>query len=239
MSIVDSRVLCARRWILTLLITPFLIVMGAPNGSALPLVNGDFQTGDLTGWSTFTTANGVIGTAAVVPFATTNGGPVTDAARFNVGEAVSDGDGNTFAGGGILQNVSLGGAGLVNITANLASRKAPKPGLIGPDDNHGGLFDLLIDNIVRTSFDFGVVAANQTHYGVLSLLNFAITGGSHEIRIRITRPWANDAATPTTSPSPREYIDDVTLSMNAVPEPHTFALFVSGMLGLAILRRRN
>ncbi len=34
------------------------------------ITNGDFETGDLSGWTTFTTTNGTIGTPAVVPFNT-------------------------------------------------------------------------------------------------------------------------------------------------------------------------
>jgi hypothetical protein len=55
--------------------------------SAAPVVNGDFETGDLTGWTTFTTANGTIGTPAVVSFDTTGTG-ASNAAKFNVGRQV-------------------------------------------------------------------------------------------------------------------------------------------------------
>ena len=60
--------------------------------SAAPVPNGDFETGDLTGWTTFTTTNGTIGTPAVVPFDTTGSG-ASNAAEFNVGRPTT---GSTF-----------------------------------------------------------------------------------------------------------------------------------------------
>jgi len=67
------------------LIQSSYFVSGAPI-----LLNGDFETGDLTGWTTFLTPNGSIGSTNgvpdVVPFDVTGGGTPSDAAQFEVGE---------------------------------------------------------------------------------------------------------------------------------------------------------
>jgi hypothetical protein len=84
-----------------------------------PIVNGDFQTGDLTGWTVFTIGGGTTGTGfpAVASFDTTGGG-ATLAAKFDVGGP--SGTGSPQGGGGIFQVISLA-AGLVNIHTDFAS----------------------------------------------------------------------------------------------------------------------
>lgn len=67
------------------------------------LINGDFETGDFTGWTVFSEFPGEIGTPAVVSFDTTGDAVPSLAARFQVGTS----DSGVFGGGGILQNVAL------------------------------------------------------------------------------------------------------------------------------------
>src|SRR4051794_15573680 len=80
--------------------------------AAAAVVNGDFESGDLTGWTTFTTANGTLGTPAVVSFDTTGTG-ASRAAQFNVGENTYTG---VYEGGGIYQIVNA--TGLFTVSAD-------------------------------------------------------------------------------------------------------------------------
>lgn len=76
--------------------------------SQTSLVNGDFETGDLSGWTVFTTGNGTVGGPAypkVVPFDTDNDGTASNSAQFLVGQVIFDPD--EPEGGGIYQVVSL------------------------------------------------------------------------------------------------------------------------------------
>jgi hypothetical protein len=214
--------------------------IGTPPAEALPLVNGDFQEDViLDGWTLFTTANGTDGRVpdGVVPFVTKEGSALSLSAEFNVGKLDQFIDG--FGGGGILQEVNLE-PGFLQISADIATFKDPKPGLTGIDDNHGGLFEILVDGIVRASFDFGMVLANETHFGVLSLSNLGISGGLHDIAFRMTRPYLNDTGFLPDFPSPRQYIDNITLTVTEdIPEPHTLLLLAASLLGLITLRRSS
>ena len=74
-----------------ILVTVFGAFFGAVSAHA-GLINGGFETGDLSGWTRFTTANGSLPDLGdeVVPFDMDGDGALSNAARFRVGEAVLD-----------------------------------------------------------------------------------------------------------------------------------------------------
>lgn len=203
--------------------------VGMGEAKANPLVNGDFETGDLTGWTTFTTTNGTLGPGFpnVVPFDTNNDGINSLSAQFRVGQqSFIPGQ---FSGGGIFQNVNLF-AGDLTIEANIASLA----GSIG--NASGGLFELLFDGVVLDSVNFGSISANQTKFDLLTNVS-NIVAGMHEIRFRVTRPFTQ------TSGTPKQYIDDIKLSGTAVtpvPEPASvLGLLAVGTLGATIKRKQK
>jgi hypothetical protein len=171
--------------------------------------NGDFATGDLTGWTTFTTANGALGNGlpVVAPFDTTGAG-ASNAAEFNVGQAVFAGSGNTDPqGGGIYQAVTTA-SGLFTISADTAAvnRNAVLP------NSSCGLFELMLDGNVVASHDYGICGPGATLRFTLTATGLSLTAGAHEIRVRITRPFISFAGTAVSVGSPLEYVDNVTLS---------------------------
>src|SRR5690349_767959 len=96
------------------------------------LVNGDFETCSLGGWSTFVTADGSLGSPPlpnVVPFNVIGG--TSCAAQFNVGQIVFMSD--VQAGGGIAQNV-------LTPTGNAAFHMEFAALNRGPDNLAAGLF---------------------------------------------------------------------------------------------------
>src|SRR5215469_6911480 len=98
-----------------------LLCASLTTASAGPiLVNGDFQTGDLTGWTTFTTSNGTNGAGLpnVVSFDTTGSG-ASLAAHFNVGAVNVDG---TEQGGGLDQSFNIATAGTYPFFLDIASQ---------------------------------------------------------------------------------------------------------------------
>jgi hypothetical protein len=129
--------------------------------SAAPVVNGDFETGDLTGWTTFTTANGTIGTPAVVSFDTTGTG-ASNAAKFNVGRQVL-GSGAP-EGGGIHQSVNTA-AGEFDVSADVAVRLEAAAEI---DASSCGSFELLVDGAVVAGHDFGNCDGGVTERSTLS-----------------------------------------------------------------------
>ena len=174
---------------------------GMLHAEAVPLANGDFETGDLTGWTPFTTANGTLGPdmPQVVMF-DMNGTP-SYAAKFQVGQVEYTPD--AYEGGGIYQNVDLP-AGQYEITgsAEIASSfEGP-----GVRNDEAGRFELLVDGTVVATHVFGPIAANETKRSTLMATVSVDVGGYHEIRFRITRPYL---------PSPFQYIDSVYLAQVA------------------------
>ena len=179
----------------------------APTALAAGVSNGDFATGDLTGWTTFTTANGALGTGlpAVTPFDTTGAG-ASNAAEFNVGQAVFAGT-TDQQGGGIYQSVTTG-AGLFTLSADTA---AVNQNALS-DNSSCGLFELLLDGSVVASHDYGDCGPSATLRFTLTATGLVLTAGPHEIRVRITRPFITFAGSSLRAGSPLEYVDNVTLS---------------------------
>lgn len=202
-----------------------LLVSMAGSASSALLVNGDFQTGDLTGWTSFTTASGSTGAGLpdVVLF-NTSGSAGSLAAHFSVGQTtVSTGQ----QGGGLFQNVVLA-AGLYNFSANIASQDSPS----GPNAEYG-LFSVLVDGVQAGSVDLGPSSGpNSIARGTLSASFNIGSPGSHEIRIQITRTFLTGFA-----PVPQQYVDNADLAeAAAVPEPSAVSLLGAGFAILGLLR---
>ena len=170
-------------------------VLAIPAAAATPnlLTNGDFQSSTLSGWTTFVTTNGTIGVPAVVSYDTTGSG-ASNAAQFDVGDVVFVA--GVYEGGGIYQSVNTP-AGVFDVSADIASES---PGL----NQSCGKFELVVDGGVVASHDFG--ACTGVVRSTLSATAVPLSAGSHEIRIRISRPFTNLNTTPS------EYVDNVTLA---------------------------
>ncbi len=212
--------------------TVAMILVAIQQASASPLINGDFETGDLTGWTTFTTPNGTVGPGFpnVVPFDTNNDGIPSNTARFRVGEVNFT---NQYAGGGIFQIVNLS-AGDLTISADIASTVEEG------SNASGGKVDLLFDNVLLDTFDFLDIDASVPEFSKLVGTLSNITAGTHEIRFLFTRPFLQFGSIET----PVQYIDNIVISGTAtksVPEPTSIlGLLAVGTIGLnSIIKRQQ
>lgn len=161
--------------------------------------NGDFETGNLSGWSLFTTSNGVAFTN-VVPFDTSGDGNATYSARFGVGQLTYQGD-DYPEGGGIYQNVYLVNGDL-NITADISSNN--------PYNNcnlFGGEFQLIVDGIVVDNHNFDLICNYETKRSTLNADISIDTIGLHEIRFAVVRPATLSGVV--------DYLDNIVLSGSA------------------------
>jgi len=163
------------------------------------VTNGDFETGDFTGWTTFlTSANGQIN-EGVVLFDTDGDTISTLSAVFNVGAI--DIPIVPAQGGGIFQSVTTP-AGTVMIFVDIAAHDQGA----GPNSSCG-IYTLFFDGSVVDSHDFMGCPSNNPADVERAQLTATIPGvsaGSHEVRIQIVRPFVSLGIF-----TPLEYIDNV------------------------------
>jgi hypothetical protein len=183
------------------------------------LSNGDFATGDLTGWTLFSNNNGSLGTLTGLPgvmsFDTDGNGVSNGAAVFQVGEAAWLGV-HQRAGGGLRQSF-LSPSGQLSIHLDIAVQS----GLYANDV--AGIFSVFVDNILLDTFNFESLTPDIPPY---TTQRSQLTGstfvqeGLHDLMILIERPVLTSDLTPL------QYVDNVVV---AIPEPNTGSLILIGL----------
>lgn len=224
-------------------------VFASPAQATL-VTNGDFQTGDFTGWTLYTNPGGLIGTDAyggdlsnpdfprppkpatpsVQSFDVTGSG-TSLAATFDTGIDTST---TSVGGGGIYQTINTG-AGTLDVSLDIA--------VWVPLFSNGdvGTFSVLVDGNTLDSHAFGEVdtgfPGSKTGAIVRSALSgsIALAAGSHELRISIERPYGNSIDTPL------QYLDNISANLMPAPVPVPAAAWLMGsaLIGVVALRRRS
>jgi hypothetical protein len=221
--------------VLALVLCPAILVSSATASNLI--VNGDFQTGNLSGWTSFVTSNGNLGSSPGLPavssfFVTTAAS--SDAAEFQVGQRFFT-NLQDKQGGGISQSFDSP-AGVYVFSANIAAYNANNLGNGSP-----GAFSLLVDGTTAASYDFatlGLIQSGQTLRTSL-LGTLTLSAGTHNLQVLITRTALNSSSPPNITPF--QYIDDI--SVSPVPEPGSVALLsvgsISGLYFFRVMPRRN
>lgn len=202
-------------------VTLFLVFSMIESGSRAALVNGGFESGNFSGWTTYNDPNGKAfgdpggaGLPRVSLFDTTGNGE-SMAAHFN---AARTGGAVVNQGGGIFQSVFLN-SGELQIMLDVAVRS--------PSNNaQGGLIQLLFDGIVVDQLDVGFIGVDQIIRDKFSATIPVLSAGSHEIRLSVQRRFGETSGTEST---PSQYADNFAISGTAVPvpEPTAAALFAA------------
>jgi hypothetical protein len=185
------------------------------------IINGDFQTGSLSPWTTYTLPGGTIGTPAVSIFETVLGAESLSAV-LEAGQIFGwPGPG----GGGIQQVFSHGGGDLV-LSADVAvayGSESWRPGV---------RFELILNGVSVDVLALGLPEPSEAVLrGVLSASVADVAAGDVEIRIEVTRA--------TFGGDVRDYIDNVVARSTSIPEPATLALFGLGLAGILVIRRKK
>lgn len=213
------------------LLLALLLILGRAEAA---LVNGDFESGSLGPWVTYTTANGTMGQGSPTTsiFDVEGLGSASYALGLSVGYATAP---CSFPGiycplptegGGIRQTVNLP-EGQFQFGASVAVANSS---LYGGFNGDGGTFSVYLDGTLLDSFVFGAIAAGSVQRGQLGSTAY-VTAGSHALELMVTR---NSAA----SLSLTQYVDNVSIA--AVPLPATLIPMALGMFCLApfAVRRR-
>ncbi len=200
-----------------------LLLHVAGTGRASALANGDFSTGDFSGWTLLTDANGTLGSPEVVAFDTAGTGTPSLSAQFNVGRTGLPVD---IAGGGIAQNVNLPG-GPVVLSVDIAVQSSS-------NNADGGLFELLFDGTVVASYDVGAVNLDTIYRDTLTATIDNVTAGTHQFEVHIGREFGSSLGN-----TPDEYLDYA--SIVSVPEPASLTLCCLGASAIVVssCRRRD
>jgi hypothetical protein len=193
------------------------------------LLNGDFATGNLSHWITYTTRNGNLGSyyglPNVISFDVTGTGTPSAAAQFQVGQpSFVD---TSFQGGGIYQTFTASAAGQYFVHADIAAA--------APSHNNlaAGLFTLLMDGVAINSVDLGAITLGQTLRNALRATT-TLTPGAHQLTIEMTRPYLNGGGYANT---PLEYLDNI--QVTPVPEPSEMLLSSLGLVSLLAAARKS
>jgi hypothetical protein len=215
-----------------------LVVSAVPAKAVEVITNGDFQSG-LTGWTSYTTANGTIAAtpslpgapqpqnASVVSFNVTGSG-VSDALFLNAGKINPPYNSAPGEGGGVSQTFTTTG-GVATFSADIAAFTRVN-GLTA-----FGLVSVLLDGVVLDSFDFVGPGTSTTLRNTLEFTT-NVTAGQHILQLQATRIFAPGSGVTS------QYFDNVSLDVvTPVPEPSTWAMLILGFAGVGFIayRRRN
>src|ERR1051326_1532057 len=171
---------------------------------AQSFANGNFETGDLSGWTVVNTVNGVGAPGSVATIDIDGTGPLGSsyAAAFMVGQA-------QFSSGqqcGIEMTQSLGLMAGVQYTVTF-DWSAQRIANVG---NVGGLFTLIVDGAPIFTVDAGDISGTAPAYGHFSANYTPPASGTASVGIRITRPYLVPGDL-------TDYVDHVAISGGSAP----------------------
>jgi hypothetical protein len=189
-------------------------------------VNGDFETGDFTGWTVGLTSGGATAQQIVTSFDIDGPGPFTNslAAQFSAGRATGVTTGEH--GVTLTQTLSLLGGVTYTFDFDWAATRT-----ITTSNTQGGIFALMVDTTEITRQAAGATSSTTPHYGHITGGFTPLTSGNYSIGVWILRPFTVPA--PTTL---FQTVDNFVLTSTPVPEPSSLVLLAAS--GLLIAKKR-
>jgi hypothetical protein len=151
-------------------------------------VNGDFASGDLSGWTLVPTPNGVTRVSEVLQFELVPGQPAVNAAHFSVGQAATGGGEQGIE---LTQPMTLVAGTAYDFGFNWAAIR-----YVGGNNLEGGVFSLIVDDQVLAMQAAGTTSAELWHYGRIDHQFIPPVSGTYLVGVRITRPFGVTAGGP-------------------------------------------
>lgn len=190
---------------------------------AQSFTNGDFQTGNFSGWTITPTVNGQTASQAVVPYDIDGAGvlPTSSAAQFCVGQVVFQS--GVPAGINLTQSLNLTGGVQYTFDFDWSAKRE-----VNTNNAEGGIFSLIVNGNAITTQAAGATTGTTPIFGHITGVFTPGSTGSYSVGASITRPF-------TPGGSLFQYVDN--FRTTAVPEPATMAALGLGVA--ALLRRRR
>ena len=181
--------------------------------------NGDFETGNSTGWTIRNTSNGVGAPGTVEQYDIDGPGPKGSsyAAKFSVGQLTFNS--GVQEGVEVVQNLDLVGGVEYTISYSWGTLRNS-----GTGNAEGGVFAVIVNgNIVGSPYSSGGIGGSYgtQKYGDYSVTYTAPNSGSFEIGARITRPYLSPGDV-------FQYVDDFDIDPPTGGCPSDFTATKSG-----------
>ncbi len=205
----DSPSYRIRRWGICFFLG--FVLSGVGYVSAEVLRTTDFESGDFSGWTAFSTANGTLGGKGFPSVAVCDHAGVISPSRclqVQVGQLHYAPVHDVQQGGGI-ELATMTGSGILQLSARVGvTYDSPNK----KRNLSGGLFEWVVDDEVVASLDVGPIeegAAVQHQFtGTVP-----VTAGHHTIQLRMTRPFQSGIG----QSAPIQFVDDVLVELISQP----------------------
>ena len=194
-----------RRWGICFFLGFVLSGVGSVSGKVLRTT--DFESGDFSGWTAFSTANGTLGGKGFPLVAVCDHAGVISPSRclqVQVGQLHYAPVHDVQQGGGI-ELATMTDSGILQLSARVGvTYDSPNK----KRNLSGGLFEWVVDDEVVANLDVGPIeegAAVQHQFtGTVP-----VRAGRHTIQLRMTRPFRSG----TGQPAPVQFVDDVLVEL--------------------------